>query len=167
MVRYGRYAVAALFALLAVALVALWVRSYWWMDYRMREVRGPFGVQVHSQQGQLRFFIIKYKPLPVNINAPEAFDDLFLETFALPEGPHRIPAQWPARREVLWEFQWTHYPDGERFVLPHWFPAVSSLGLAAIFAFKRTWRYSLRAIIVATTLTAGLLGLAVYATRPQ
>lgn len=165
MIRYARLAVAALFALLAVAFVALWVRSNWWMDYRIGEVRGPFGLFVHSQQGQLRIFIIEYKPLPVNNNWPVTFDDLFRETFALPNSPHRIPAQWRARREVLREFQWTHYPAGERFVVPHWFPAASSLGLAALFAFKRTWHYSLRTIIVAMTLTAGLLGLAVYATR--
>ncbi len=166
MIRYPRLAAAALFALLAVSIVALWVRSYWWMDYRLREVGGPFGLFVHSQQGQLRVFIVRNKPLPVSNRLPVAFDDLFYrETFALPTSPHRIPAQWPARREVLSQFQWTHYPDGIRFVVPHWFPAASSLCIAAIFAFKRTWRYSLRTIIVAMTLTAGLLGLAVYVTR--
>jgi hypothetical protein len=130
MIRYARYVVVALFALLAVALAALWVRSYWWMDYRVREVGGPQGLFVHSQQGQLRFFVFKHTPLPVSNRRPGAFDDLFRETFALPNSPHRIPAQWRARREVLCEFQWTHYPDGARFVVPHWFPAASSFGLA-------------------------------------
>jgi hypothetical protein len=165
MIRYARYAVAALFVLLAVAFAALWVRSYWWMDYRIRVIGGPLGLFVHSQQGQLRFFTFRHTPLPVSNRRPGAFDDLFRETFALPNSPHRIPAQWRARREVLGEFQWTHYPDGERFVVPHWFPTASSLGFASLFAFKRPWRYRLRTIIVATTLIAGLLGLAVYAAR--
>ena len=46
--------------------------------------------------------------------------------------------------------------------VPHWFLAASSLGLAALFAFKRTWRYSLQTILVAMTLLAGVLGFAVW-----
>jgi hypothetical protein len=32
MTLYARYAAAALFALLAACFLALWVRSYWWLD---------------------------------------------------------------------------------------------------------------------------------------
>jgi hypothetical protein len=162
MIRYTRYAVAAIFALWAVAFVALWVRSYWWMDYRIREVGSPFGLFVHSQQGQLRFIVVKYKPPPVSNQWPVAFDELFRETFALPNSLHRIPDQWRARREVLREFQWTHYPDGERFVVPHWFPAASSLGLAALFASKKPWKFTVRGLLIATTLIAITLGLGGY-----
>jgi hypothetical protein len=99
-------------------------------------------------------------PRPERHNS--SFGELFRETFALPNSPHRIPAQWPARQEVLREFQWTRFADGLRVVIPHWFPAALSLGFAALCAFKRPWRYSLRTILVATTVLAGLLGLAVY-----
>ncbi len=46
--------------------------------------------------------------------------------------------------------------------LPHWFVAASSFGLAALFAFKRNWRFTIRTLLIATTLIAAALGLGVY-----
>jgi hypothetical protein len=72
---------------------------------------------------------------------------------------------WPSWKWKggLYGFAWELADWHLAVTLPHYFLAASSLGLAALFAFKRTWRYSLRTVLVATTLLAGLLGLAVYA----
>jgi hypothetical protein len=47
-------------------------------------------------------------------------------------------------------------------VVPYWFLAACSFALAALFAFKRSWRFSVRSILIATTLLAIALGLGVY-----
>jgi len=39
---------------------------------------------------------------------------------------------------------------------------MSSLALAALFAFKRTWRFTIRTLLIATTLVAAVLGIGVY-----
>jgi hypothetical protein len=50
MMRYAQYAAAVLFALLAIALVALWVRSYTWDDMLLGSV-GRAGISVESCDG--------------------------------------------------------------------------------------------------------------------
>jgi len=47
----------------------------------------------------------------------------------------------------------------------HLFLAICSLALAAFFAFKRTLRFSVRDLLVTTTVVAAALGLMVYTVR--
>ena len=129
------------------------------MDWRICDVGGQAGLFVHSQQGQLRFFIVvERSPVQESADWPTAYDELFRETFALQNSPYPSPAQWPASRDVLRQFMWTRFSDGQRIVVPHWFPAALSVAFAALFAFKRTWRYSVRTMFIATTLGAVILG---------
>jgi hypothetical protein len=44
--RYARFALAVLFALLTLGFVALWARSYWWLDHRIHDVGATSGVAV-------------------------------------------------------------------------------------------------------------------------
>jgi hypothetical protein len=53
------------------------------------------------------------------------------------------------------------FGDVELF-LPHWFLMLVSAWLATVFAFKRTWRFTIRTLLIATTLIAAALGLGVY-----
>jgi hypothetical protein len=134
-----------LFALLAMGFVALWARSYyrWDMvvgdDFRIASLSGVTGLGFYGQDA-------------AGPHAPY--------WIASPAGDDQASGFW---RSPLLRFEYRHYEVETTLYVPHWFLAASSLGLAALFAFKRTWRYSLRTILVATTLLAGLLGLAVYA----
>jgi hypothetical protein len=145
MMRYFRYAAAAFFALLAIGFAALWVRSY----YRADAIYGYFGpdssVELRSHRG-VAGCIIEFDSAD---NA--ATNRWWLQSRAVDPEPLSGSG-----------FSLSLDPWPTWVTVPHWFLALSSLGLAALFAFKRIWRYSLRTILVATTLLAGLLGLAVY-----
>jgi hypothetical protein len=147
MMRHARYSAAVLFALVAAGFAALWVRSY--------SVRDLF----FNADGH----VLSYKGVTMV--------EVYKKAWPLPGKPSRFWSSHPIpATEVYspWDsgflgFEVTETKVGKGMELPHWFLAASSLGLAALFAFKRTWRYSLRTILVATMLLAGLLGLAVWA----
>jgi hypothetical protein len=142
MMRYLRYAAAVVFALLAVGFVALWVRSNSLFDELWIPV--PFGRKLGLLSLD-NFASITWENNPDgNFIFRSSNVDVYL------------------RPKTHWGFLFVSEPDSTYVCMPHWFLAASSLALAALFAFKRTWRYSLRTILVATTLLAGLLGLAVY-----
>jgi hypothetical protein len=151
MARYLRIAAAVVFALLALAFVALWVRSYYYLD------------RVH---------------VPAGGKAVLGFGSYAGNT-AWGWGTKRIFA---ARR---WHLSSQHHSevvgfnfrgknsfygfnlDGNgvthvRVTSPHWFLAAASGALAALFAFTRTWRFSIRAMLIATAVLAGVLGLIAY-----
>jgi hypothetical protein len=145
MMRYARYAAAALFALLAVGFVALWVRSYFRADSLYGYFADDCPVGFHSHRG-VAGCIIEFDSADYAPAKGWWFQSRSVDPEPLAGWGFRLSLNsWPS-----WVF------------IPHWFLAASSLGLAALFAFKRSWRYSLRTILVATTLLAAVLGLAVY-----
>jgi hypothetical protein len=144
MMRYARSALAIVFAMLGVAFVALWVRSYWSHD----EITGPVGdsdLCLSSDRGVLLLGILPYD-LRLGWELRHYAAD-GIRNYSCGLGVRFL-------RQGGWG------PSGILFA--HWFLALSSLSLAALLAFKRTWRFSLRSVLVATTILAGLLGLAVY-----
>jgi hypothetical protein len=147
MLRYVRYAAALVFALLAVGFVALWVRSYWWSD-KLGGSLGSCYMVLMTNQG-----IVSFDWSCEMLSMPE----LHFESFPFD------PRQTDWRDETFAGFGHSRLGTFRGLYFPLWFLAATSLGLAALFAFKRAWRYSLRAILVATTLLAAILGLAVYA----
>jgi hypothetical protein len=154
MKRYVRYAAAVVFALLALGFVALWVRSYYWFDTVAWRATNNRAIVAGSASGSAS--VITLSPSPYSRK-----DRFWRNHQVLPKslraGLAETITAFSLGRETGIEM------TSVSVVMPHWFLAASSLGLAALFAFKRTWRYSLRAILVATTLLAGLLGLAVWA----
>jgi hypothetical protein len=152
---YLRLATSVISLTACVLLIALWVRSYWWLDYRTK-FGTTFGIHVNSLQGQLRItlasgpFDIRY------VLNGTAKMELYRETFALPNTPHRIPAQWHVERSILREFAWTSYPDGHKVIVPHWCLA-TICGVIAVAPWMR--RFSLRTLLIAMTLIAGLLAI--------
>ena len=148
MTRYARYAAAVLFALLAVGFVALWVRSFYWPDGYVSTILNNRGLGVLSRQGVLFLAFT---------NGDGEFGAAWRISEAESESSRRITGFRFYRKATS-----TYYDTVATF--PHWSLAASSLALAALLAFNRTWRFSLRTILVATTILAGLLGLAVWAT---
>jgi hypothetical protein len=148
MLRYARYAAAAFFALLAVAFVGSWWRSHYWYDTITCDALSNH-FEITSARGVL--LCVTYpEPLPGRLGLTWT-SSLMNEWLALDRQAGLCG--------VLLSIQQTY----QAMAVAHWFLTASSLALAALFAFKRTWRYSLRTILVATTILAGLLGLAVWA----
>jgi hypothetical protein len=145
MTRYARYAAAVIFTLFALAFVGLWVRSYYRADALYGYFKSDCSVEFHSHRG-VAGCIIEFDSADNAATGRWWLQSRAVDPVPLPGSGFSLSLDpWPT---------WV--------TIPHWFLAASSLGLAALFAFKRTWRYSLRTILVATTLLAGLLGLAVY-----
>ena len=46
--------------------------------------------------------------------------------------------------------------------IPTWSLIAMSAALAALFVFKGTWRFTIRTLLIATTLVAAALGLGVF-----
>jgi hypothetical protein len=151
MTRYLRIAVAVCFVLLAVALIALWVRSYGNFD----SVSGPVGLDCYagfySSLGVVNFSLVCSDDPPPDANNWNVQHAKIQSRLA----GSRLRRGWIGLQ--------VRFDKGDlNFALPYWFLTTLSTALAALFAFKRTWRFTVRGLLIATTLLAVALGLGVY-----
>ena len=136
-------------AIACVLLIALWVRSYWcWDACTTRQVAGQ-NAEVGSRQGWLG--------ININMSSNGSFvqhREYSFSTMAV-----------IGESNADWELKAYNFPQGWAYSITtrHWLPAFA----AAIFAIVpwMTWRFSLRTLLIATTLVAVVLCLIVYATR--
>jgi hypothetical protein len=146
-----RIAVSGFFGVLTLLLVVLWVRSYWVSDVVNSPVPGNTSFLVRSQNGCLTVLMLKQRMHP---NWPRGF--IWEEH----------PASVDRQRRVT-PASWGYYPNpgsGDwTVVIPQWFPA--ALMATICIAPWATLRFSLRTLLIATTLLAVVLGLAVWAGR--
>jgi hypothetical protein len=147
MLRRLRYAPAVVFALLALAFVSLWVRSYTYMD----GVGGPLGERfygVATARGLLRLYL-SHASLESNWGGWHW------------EAHHAISLADDTR----WGFGYVSSVNGKvkSLYCPLLFLAASSLALAVLLAFKPITRFTVRGLLIATTLLAAVLGAVVYA----
>jgi hypothetical protein len=148
-----RIAWSVVCGIVCLLLIVLWVRSYWWYDAEVLRLRGDHVIQIDSKQGGVRFLTfprvfgtilakghssrwVGYEPLSTD----QAMLDFGREKVAY--GPN----------ENWWAYQ-----------APHWFVALLSATLAA--APWIPYCFSLRTLLIATTLVAVLLGAVIYAVR--
>jgi hypothetical protein len=136
--RYLRIGVSGLFGVVCVLLVVLWVRSYWRVD-KLRRPNGNNSCEVSVFNGQILarwHLIMASKELHWILSAPI----------------ENAPSVW-GRPVLGFRFR------SSSFTVPIWFLAALSGVLSAI-----PWaHFSLRTLLIATTLVAILLGLIVYA----
>jgi hypothetical protein len=162
-IRKLRIAFSVTCGIACVLLVVLWVRSYWWLDYFHGNV-GP--TTAHSTPGYLqsrnlfmatrqgRFFIasspVKTKRLNITIRESLPNDEeraiLLQENLGLELNDIQLP--WLTRNSVA---------------SPYWVPFILTATVAALPWIR--WRFSLRTLLIATTLVAVVLGLIIYASR--
>jgi hypothetical protein len=123
-----------------VLLIVLAVRSNWRGDViTCRGGKALIGIE--SNRGRLAVF------RTADRYGPDEFS-WSLESYG--------PDEYVAPRALI--FVW---PSGKCIGAPHWFGVFALAGLAA-FPWLR-WRFSLRTLLIATTLVAVVLGLAVWA----
>jgi hypothetical protein len=144
MLKYLRIAVTALSLTACLLLVALWVRSYRWQDSVNARVPGKLDIIAWHLRGQIFFWVHDLRGLQVQFST----------------GPfyiaHESAAEFP-----VWEtrFYYRESPNGTGFGCPYWF-AVLTVAVAAVAPCIEYYRrFSLRTLLIATTLVAVGLGI--------
>jgi hypothetical protein len=139
-----RIAWSVLLGVLAALLIALWVRSYWYID--IIEIRKPFPALALGSGLETTMVRIYREP----IRSGWSF--------------HTYSTRNQRKNEdAILGFSYELSEYDLSIFMPHWFVA-SFMGGFAVIGWV-SWRFSLRALLIATTLVAVLLGLIVYAAR--
>jgi hypothetical protein len=168
-----RIAWSVTWGVVAVLLGVLWVRSYWWngsVEIRLSSTRE---LMVMSVQGYTYWGTLPDQGWNWNVSI-EPLDEgnqTFILTSGIPITTHEAfrtgnlasntnaGLNWRGR----FGFGLSHRPDVQFVSFPHWFLVL----LSAVFATAPwlDWRYSLRTLLIATTLVALMLGVIVYAVK--
>jgi hypothetical protein len=146
--------------LAAVLLIVLWVRSYWWKDWVTAPISRTQAVSLNSSQGRLR---VRLGPMPSQ--SIPLFSHYSLAKFekdadeSLGEmGPgvttFKAPLSPVFGRSI----------DG-KFSVAHGLVVLFFAALGVVAAPCIKWRFTLRTLLIATTLVAVVLGLVVWAAR--
>jgi hypothetical protein len=142
-----RIAWSVAWGIMAVLLVALWVRSYRSRDAILGWLPIPLYFQVDSDRGAIHLIL----------NQEVATTQIKVET----TGAMGIAVPWAIRLYRNPRFGWWF-----NVATPHWSLFLLSTILAASPWIRQSpWRFSLRTLLIATTLVAVVLGLIVWATR--
>jgi hypothetical protein len=142
-VRGLRIAWSVAWGILCVLLVMLCVRSYWRLQI-LEKRSGSQAVQISSVIGR-----IAVAHLDPRITLGRSY-------LSVAAGD---AADWRKGRVL----GFAYHDDGlvRAFIAPHWLPALLAAALAVIPWYS--WQFSLRTLLVATTLLAVVLGLAAWA----
>jgi hypothetical protein len=130
--------------LACVLLVALWVRSYWHVD----SITTKFGFTVSAQGSFVSTPLFHLSPT---------------DTHGWEFNKHSSDVKFPESSFLGFHFA---VENASRWIalVPHWFVILLAVTFAAVpWVHKIRWRFSLRTLLIATTLVAVVLGLVVYA----
>jgi len=122
-------------------LFVSWVRSYAWHDGIWGQISQTEGFHFSSHEGRLQFNMLR------NFGIIE-WRPAFGERIVTVRSPHYFPS-----------FEYSQTALGFFVAMPIWFPVALSATLAVTLATKP--QFSLRALLIATTLVAVVLGLVV------
>jgi hypothetical protein len=154
MTRYLRIAGAVAFALLACVMIGLWIRSYSWSEGVNGPISDHYFAGIEHCYGLVICDLSRWDELPCEewrhpIQSAESLESAIV--------------YWKSETALGLGFLFNaRAANGFGMSFPHWFLAATSIALAAVLAFKRSWRFSIRSILIATTLLAVALGLGVY-----
>jgi hypothetical protein len=140
-----RIAFSATCLIACALLIVLWVRSYWWFD-GVKVFHAPKRMaQLKSFGAGLHLYIGHYSG-----------SDSGFRTFSVPV----TPAVWAIPRGP--SFHWEPLPEC-RLSVPIWCVLIIFGSISTIPWLR--WRFSVRTLLIATTLIAVVLGLIVWLRR--
>jgi hypothetical protein len=151
MLKYLRIAVTALSLTACVLLIALWGRSYWHWDNWQGRISSDESLHVQSFGGQIAVFKLPHA-MPWKVGSIQPPD----WRKAIRKRPI-FGSTWRSRGSV-------QHHDGELIGhIRHWHLAIP---LSAFIVLPwLPWRFSLRTLLIATTLVAVGLGVIIYLAR--
>jgi hypothetical protein len=146
MLRRLRITVSTACLIVCVLLVSMWVRSYWWHD-QICSGETPVGWQVDSVPGHFQVERILSSPSP------------YWEF-----GSHPVREGVNLGTPLFPDITLSSYPNYLDVGSPYWFAVLvtSAVGILSAFPWLR-WRFSLRMLLIATTLVAATFGTLSYA----
>jgi hypothetical protein len=146
-----RIAFSAVCGIICLLLIALWVRSHYWNDVYAIHV-GAYKLGVQSVVGRLWF-----------VRALNTVS--FHQRITNQTSRNRLIEIVRADENAIGFYFGRPHPSSSDFRLsvPHWWFVVPAFVLAALPWIHWSNRFSLRTLLIATTLVAILLGLIVYA----
>jgi hypothetical protein len=131
--------------LACAALIVLWVRSYWRHDDISYDSTWK-AVVVESEAGRIDFTYLAF------VEPSHGYPGWGFESWAAPP----IDTDNPTPRfQIDWE--------DKHLIFPHWLSVVSFATLTILPWFS--WHFRLRTLLIAITLVAAMLGLAVWASH--
>jgi hypothetical protein len=155
--RYLRLLCAALCGTACVLLCVLWARSYSSSAFVVMPLPDPFGsVLFETAHGRVTACAVYGQRLANGNNAS-------------PWGIHyKSLDEWEPGRPPLAaraNFTVSRWKQFYCLILPHWFLAITTGLLGVLFFQKHSLRFSLRTLLIATTLLAILLGTIIARSR--
>jgi hypothetical protein len=148
-----RIAWSVAWGVVAVLLCVLWVRSYWWDDIVYRIYPANIETSISSCYG---YVFVGHLDLREADDLPTPHPPTALTYICRPAKPFKLKHT----------FLWLQTPKALNVFVPFW-----AVILGFIFTAAAPWignfprRFSLRTLLVATTLVAVALGLIVWASR--
>jgi hypothetical protein len=142
--------------LACVLLIVLWVRSYSWEDMFLAQTNSQL-LQFQSMRGHLRYFAVDEVTHPLPWFISQYIGDMSSDDKREWDGKFH---KWGL---IVLKPGIQFSSPATVFAVPIWFAAilVALLGLPTWIP----WRFSLRTLLIGTTLVAVVLGLIVYGTR--
>jgi hypothetical protein len=155
-----RLAFSAVCGAVCLLLIAFWVRSYWWADSAISQPSTlPRQIGLISRRGRLTLIVTQRDP---RSRVADYFPSSWrIESDFLTNGI-RHPA---VRLRPMWVYE-ADRRLGRLLIIPHWFPVLFFGAMATCTWLPWfDWRFSLRTLLIATTIVALLIGAIVYAVR--
>ncbi len=157
--RYLRIAFSATCLVACVLLIALWIRSYFRVDTLERKTKSGL-ITIRTVLGELSYSQFSHPSRAVALDVQNAisqhgtFDSYSVNEWHSKEATGHLGFGW---RQV------TKYQT--ELIIPLWFPALITGVVAGLPWIGKARRFSLRTLLIATTLVAVVLGLIVYVSR--
>jgi hypothetical protein len=159
MLRYLRIAVSVVSLVACVLLIALWVRSYWYWDQLYNPITQTRLVIVESASGRAVLVMTSTVPgSPWTWHLSQRLDGKYWG------GPLQN-VQEENRHTGIGGFGYYVTPWNTTYRVPYWFLVLLFAMLGAAPWIKWSKQFSLRTLLIATTIVAMVLGAVVYATR--
>jgi hypothetical protein len=140
---------------------SLWLRSYWKHDDIKFSVPNYLGA-LESLRGECG--LVVFDPQDTDPEDPKVGWSWNAASFAVTtatRGWYESNEPFTSALGMRWQF----WANGFVFAVSYWFVVVLSATLAAVLMIRRLHRFSLRALLVAMTFEAILLGTIVFAQR--
>jgi hypothetical protein len=160
MPRYLRIAFSAVCGIACVLLVVWWLRGYWYQDYVSGRVSNSRSIHITSWHGWVSFHSIwdtKFLKEPSQLSAWD-----FTSHFIKPD-PIFGKSALPRPGWVWHERNIANRQTSFNMVVPCWSPVLFVAAFAALPWLGSFRRFSLKTLLIATTVLAVVLGFSVWA----